>query len=109
MARARSGLDDRLHQMIYTKRLLAGPDDKRLGILTVLTDVTELEQARFAAQEAQTRLTQITDSMPGLVYQVSLAWSRVRGTSSARRGPGDGGGSKRSRSAWRSPVSPSWG
>ncbi|MFQ2477703.1 PAS domain-containing protein [Aeromonas caviae] len=61
--------DDRLHQMIYTKRLFAGPDDKRLGILTVLTDVTELEQARFAAQEAQTRLTQITDSMPGLVYQ----------------------------------------
>ena len=57
------------HQMIYTKRLFVGPGGKRLGILTVLTDVTELEQARFAAQEAQTRLTQITDSMPGLVYQ----------------------------------------
>ncbi|MBP0603917.1 transporter substrate-binding domain-containing protein [Aeromonas sanarellii] len=61
--------DGSLHQMIYTKRLFVGPDGKRLGILTVLTDVTELEQARFAAQEAQTRLTQITDSMPGLVYQ----------------------------------------
>ncbi len=57
------------HQMIYTKRLFVGPGGKRLGILTVLTDVTELEQARFAAQDAQTRLTQITDSMPGLVYQ----------------------------------------
>ncbi|WP_429130218.1 ATP-binding protein [Aeromonas media] len=61
--------DGSLRQMIYTKRLFVGPDGKRLGILT---DVTELEQARFAAQEAQTRLTQITqitDSMPGLVYQ----------------------------------------
>ena len=61
--------DGSVHQMIYTKRLFVGPGGKRLGILTVLTDVTELEQARFAAQEAQTRLTQITDSMPGVVYQ----------------------------------------
>ncbi|WP_310597976.1 transporter substrate-binding domain-containing protein [Aeromonas aquatica] len=61
--------DGALHQMLYTKRLFVGPDNKRLGILTVLTDVTELKQARSAAQEAETRLTQITDSMPGLVYQ----------------------------------------
>lgn len=61
--------DGSLHQMIYTKRLFVGPDNKRLGILTVLTDVTELRQARSAAQEAETRLTQITDSMPGIVYQ----------------------------------------
>ncbi|MFC5706490.1 ATP-binding protein [Aeromonas eucrenophila] len=61
--------DGALHQMLYTKRLFVGPDNKRLGILTVLTDVTELQQARSAALEAETRLTQITDSMPGLVYQ----------------------------------------
>ena len=62
---------------------------KRLGILTVLTDVTELEQARFAAQEAQTRLTQITDSMPGLVYQYHWLGPGKGTSSTPRKGSGE--------------------
>ena len=61
--------DGSAHQMIYTKRLFIGPDGKRLGILTVLTDVTRIKEAEARAGQAETRLTQITNSMPGIVYQ----------------------------------------
>ena len=38
-------------------------------MLTVLTDVTRIKEAEARARKAETRLTQITDSMPGIVYQ----------------------------------------
>ncbi|MBZ6070819.1 ATP-binding protein [Aeromonas schubertii] len=57
------------HEMLYTKRRLSGADGKQLGILTVLTDITDLRQAQRHAREMESRLTQLTDNVPGFVYQ----------------------------------------
>ncbi|OSP50758.1 transporter substrate-binding domain-containing protein [Aeromonas veronii] len=56
-------------QLLYTKKLLVNENGSRLGILTVLTDITELRQAKVHAQEMEARLTQLTDNVPGFVYQ----------------------------------------
>lgn len=39
-------------ELMYHKRLFCGQDGSRLGVLTVLTDVTELRQAQARAEEA---------------------------------------------------------
>ena len=71
--------------------------------------MTELEQARFAAQEAQTRLTQITDSMPGLVYQYHWLGPGKGHFLYTSQGVREMVGGRGTWSAWRSPVPPSWG
>lgn len=55
--------------MIYAKRPYRDPDGNMRGVLTVLTDVSRIKEAEERAREAESRLTQITDSMPGVVYQ----------------------------------------
>lgn len=55
--------------VIYAKQPYRSPNGDMLGVLTVLTDVTRVKDAEARAREAETRLTQITDSMPGIVYQ----------------------------------------
>lgn len=64
--------------VIYAKRPYRDPDGNMLGVLTVLTDVSRIKEAEERARQAETRLTQITDSMPGIVYQ--YLW----------QGPGEG-------------------
>ncbi|HDX9008827.1 TPA: transporter substrate-binding domain-containing protein [Aeromonas dhakensis] len=61
--------DGAMFHVIYTKRPYTSPDGDMLGVLTVLTDVTRIKEAEARARKAETRLTQITDSMPGIVYQ----------------------------------------
>lgn len=53
----------------YVKRPYRDPDGNMQGVLTVATDVSRLKEAEERARKAETRLTQITDSMPGIVYQ----------------------------------------
>ncbi|WP_421206027.1 ATP-binding protein [Aeromonas sp. 601027] len=55
--------------VIYAKRPYRDPDGNMRGVLTVLTDVSRIKEAEERARQAETRLTQITDSMPGVVYQ----------------------------------------
>ncbi|WP_052446025.1 ATP-binding protein [Aeromonas fluvialis] len=55
--------------VIYAKRPYRDPDGNMRGVLTVLTDVSRIKEAEDRARQAETRLTQITDSMPGVVYQ----------------------------------------
>ncbi|EKP0306480.1 transporter substrate-binding domain-containing protein [Aeromonas veronii] len=55
--------------VIYAKQPYRDPDGNMRGVLTVLTDVSRLKEAEERARQAETRLTQITDSMPGIVYQ----------------------------------------
>lgn len=55
--------------VIYAKRPYRDPDGNMLGVLTVLTDVSRIKEAEERARQAENRLTQITDSMPGVVYQ----------------------------------------
>ncbi|MDF2412202.1 transporter substrate-binding domain-containing protein [Aeromonas sp. 1HA1] len=61
--------DGAMFHVIYTKRPYRSPNGDMLGVLTVLTDVTRIKEAEARARQAETRLTQITDSMPGIVYQ----------------------------------------
>ncbi|MEG0008867.1 MAG: transporter substrate-binding domain-containing protein [Aeromonas sp.] len=55
--------------VIYAKQPYLSPSGEMLGVLTVLTDVTRIKEAEARARQAEVRLTQITDSMPGIVYQ----------------------------------------
>ncbi|PJG59319.1 ATP-binding protein [Aeromonas cavernicola] len=55
--------------VIYAKLPYRSPDGSMLGVLTVLTDVSRIKEAEERARQAETRLTHITDSMPGIVYQ----------------------------------------
>ena len=55
--------------VMYVKLPYRDPAGKMLGVLTVLTDVSQIKDAEARARKAETRLTQITDSMPGIVYQ----------------------------------------
>ena len=55
--------------VMYAKLPYRDPAGKMLGVLTVLTDVSRIKEAEERARQAETRLTQITDSMPGIVYQ----------------------------------------
>ncbi|MDM5074000.1 ATP-binding protein [Aeromonas bestiarum] len=61
--------DGAMFHVIYAKRPYRSPNGDMLGVLTVLTDVTRIKEAEERARKAETRLTQITDSMPGIVYQ----------------------------------------
>lgn len=61
--------DGSLRHVIYAKRPYFGPDGIMQGVLTVLTDVTRIREAEERTERAQVLLTQITDSMPGIVYQ----------------------------------------
>ncbi|MGL5127882.1 MAG: ATP-binding protein [Aeromonas popoffii] len=61
--------DGTMFHVIYAKRPYRSPNGDMLGVLTVLTDVTRIKEAEARARQAETRLTQITDSMPGIVYQ----------------------------------------
>lgn len=61
--------DGAMFHVIYAKRPYRSPNGDMLGVLTVLTDVTRIKEAEARARQAETRLTQITDSMPGIVYQ----------------------------------------
>ncbi|MGY3944069.1 ATP-binding protein [Aeromonas tecta] len=55
--------------VIYAKQPYRSPSGDMLGVLTVLTDVSRIKEAEARARQAEIRLTQITDSMPGIVYQ----------------------------------------
>ncbi|MEG0009910.1 MAG: transporter substrate-binding domain-containing protein [Aeromonas sp.] len=56
-------------EIMYQKRLFCDQEGNKLGILTVLTDVTELQHAQTRAREAEVRLSRLTDSIPGFVFQ----------------------------------------
>lgn len=68
-----SGYTHRDDQMplhvVYVKLPYRGEDGEIQGILTVLTDVSALKAAESKMLEAEARLRDITDSMPGMVYQ----------------------------------------
>lgn len=55
--------------VIYSKQPYRSQNGEMLGVLTVLTDVSRIKEAEARARQAEVRLTQITDSMPGIVYQ----------------------------------------
>ncbi|MFB2864503.1 ATP-binding protein [Aeromonas sp. MdU4] len=55
--------------VIYVKLPYRAPDGEIQGILTVLTDVSALKAAEHKMLVAEARLRDITDSMPGMVYQ----------------------------------------
>ncbi|WP_349921156.1 ATP-binding protein [Aeromonas veronii] len=55
--------------VIYAKQPYRSRNGGMLGVLTVLTDVSSIKEAEERARQAEVRLTQITDSMPGIVYQ----------------------------------------
>ena len=55
--------------VIYAKQPYRSGNGDMLGVLTVLTDVSSIKEAEARARKAELRLTQITDSMPGIVYQ----------------------------------------
>lgn len=61
--------DGTAFHVIYAKQPYRAQSGEQLGVLTVLTDVTRIKEAEARARQAETRLTQITDSMPGIVYQ----------------------------------------
>ncbi|WP_033136259.1 ATP-binding protein [Aeromonas finlandensis] len=55
--------------VVYVKLPYRSPDGELQGVLTVLTDVSALKAAEDKIREVEARLRDITDSMPGLVYQ----------------------------------------
>ncbi|MGL4933690.1 MAG: ATP-binding protein, partial [Aeromonas sp.] len=61
--------DGSLLHVAYAKRPYHDPDGNMRGVLTVLTDLTHIKEAEARARHAETRLAQITDSMPGIVFQ----------------------------------------
>lgn len=60
--------DVSLH-VIYVKLPYRSEDGSIQGVLTVLTDVSALKAAENKVREVEARLRDITDSMPGIVYQ----------------------------------------
>ena len=83
--------DGAMFHVIYTKRPYRSPKGDMLGVLTVLTDVTRIKEAEARARKAETRLTQITDSMPGIVYQYLWLGPGKGASSMPRRGERDPG------------------
>ena len=55
--------------VIYVRCPYHSPSGEMLGVLTVVTDVSEIKSAEARARQAENRLTHITDSVPGVVYQ----------------------------------------
>ncbi|TNH83584.1 ATP-binding protein [Aeromonas sobria] len=55
--------------VVYVKLPYRAPDGSIQGVLTVLTDVSALKAAEDKIREVEARLRDITDSMPGVVYQ----------------------------------------
>jgi len=55
--------------VVYVKLPYRAADGTIQGVLTVLTDVSALKAAENKVREVEGRLRDITDSMPGLVYQ----------------------------------------
>ncbi|TNI90753.1 ATP-binding protein [Aeromonas allosaccharophila] len=55
--------------VVYVKLPYRAPDGSIQGVLTVLTDVSALKAAQNKVREVEARLRDITDSMPGVVYQ----------------------------------------
>ncbi len=55
--------------VVYVKLPYRAADGAIQGVLTVLTDVSALKAAENKVREVEGRLRDITDSMPGLVYQ----------------------------------------
>jgi len=55
--------------VVYVKLPYHAPDGAIAGVLTVLTDVSALKAAENKVREVEARLRDITDSMPGVVYQ----------------------------------------
>jgi two-component system, NarL family, sensor histidine kinase EvgS len=53
----------------YHKRLFRDQKGVKAGVLTVLTDMTEQLHAQARAREAEVRLSRLTDSIPGFVFQ----------------------------------------
>jgi len=53
----------------YSHRLCLDSDGNKIGQLLVLTDITPIKMAEKRAREAENRLTDMTDSMPGMVFQ----------------------------------------
>ncbi|HEH9439325.1 TPA: transporter substrate-binding domain-containing protein [Aeromonas sobria] len=55
--------------VVYIKQPYRASDGTVQGILTVLTDISALTAAEDKVREVEARLRDITDSMPGVVYQ----------------------------------------
>ncbi|WP_421190495.1 ATP-binding protein [Aeromonas enteropelogenes] len=64
-----SNRDGTLFHVIYVKLPYRAADGSIQGVLTVLTDVSAIKAAESKVREAETRLKDMTDSMPGVVYQ----------------------------------------
>ena len=55
--------------VVYVKLPYRAADGTIKGVLTVLTDISALKAAENKVREVEARLRDITDSMPGVVYQ----------------------------------------
>lgn len=55
--------------VVYIKKPYRASDGTIQGVLTVLTDISALTAAEDKVREVEARLRDITDSMPGVVYQ----------------------------------------
>ncbi|WP_241462261.1 ATP-binding protein [Aeromonas finlandensis] len=67
-------IDDSQFHVVYVKLPYRGPDGEIQGVLTVLTDVSALKAAENKVREVEAMLRDMTDSMPGVVYQYQ--WHR---------------------------------
>ncbi|HEH9418195.1 TPA: transporter substrate-binding domain-containing protein [Aeromonas sobria] len=67
-------IDNSQFHVVYVKLPYLGPDGDIHGVLTVLTDVSALKAAENKVREVEAMLRDMTDSMPGVVYQYQ--WHR---------------------------------
>ncbi len=67
-------IDGSQFHVVYVKLPYLGPDGDMHGVLTVLTDVSALKAAENKVREVEAMLRDMTDSMPGVVYQYQ--WHR---------------------------------
>ncbi|MGL5496448.1 MAG: PAS domain-containing hybrid sensor histidine kinase/response regulator, partial [Aeromonas sobria] len=67
-------IDGSQFHVVYVKLPYLGSDGEMHGVLTVLTDVSALKAAENKVREVEAMLRDMTDSMPGVVYQYQ--WHR---------------------------------
>ena len=67
-------IDDSQFHVVYVKLPYRAADGEIQGVLTVLTDVSALKAAEDKVREVEAMLRDMTDSMPGVVYQYQ--WHR---------------------------------
>jgi len=67
-------IDNSQFHVVYVKLPYRAADGEIQGVLTVLTDVSALKAAEDKVREVEAMLRDMTDSMPGVVYQYQ--WHR---------------------------------